>query len=67
MKNTLNQLKEAEKIIYRCTKLSDEDRARAYAARTTKPSRIILGDDEKYWIVTPAEATKLEKLGYEQL
>lgn len=30
-----------------------------------RPFRIILGNDEKYWVVTPREAEKLIKQGFE--
>jgi hypothetical protein len=30
-----------------------------------KPHRVMLGDDGYFWIVCPADATKLEKAGYE--
>jgi hypothetical protein len=33
--------------------------------RAVKPMRIILGDDRKYWVVTPAHAMRLVKQGYE--
>ncbi len=33
--------------------------------RATRPMRIIMGDDHLFWIVTPAEAHRLLKQGYE--
>ena len=30
-----------------------------------KPQRIMLGDDERFWVVTPADAARLERQGYE--
>lgn len=30
-----------------------------------KPHRVILGDSERFWVVTPAEAARLVKAGYE--
>lgn len=32
-----------------------------------KPMMIVLGDDERLWVVTPATAAKLERMGYEIL
>jgi len=44
-----------------------QDRAAAFdiAAHCMKPHRIILGDDERFWVVCPADAAKLSKMGYE--
>ena len=33
--------------------------------RCTAPMRVILGDDELFWVVTPAEAERLLVAGYE--
>jgi hypothetical protein len=30
-----------------------------------KAGRVMLGDDNRYWVVTAAEAARLEKAGYE--
>lgn len=30
-----------------------------------KPAVIICGDDMRYWVVSPRDGAKLEKLGYE--
>jgi hypothetical protein len=47
-------------------KVNDRDAAFriAYPA-TGKPGRVILGDDFKFWVVTPAAANRLELAGYE--
>jgi hypothetical protein len=39
--------------------------AESFSGRTIKPSAIILGDDQKYWVVTLAEAQRLVAAGYE--
>lgn len=39
--------------------------AASFANRTEKPMAIILGDDEKYWVVSLANASRLIKSGYE--
>jgi len=39
--------------------------ARSFSARTIKASAIILGDDNKFWVVTLAEMSRLEKAGFE--
>lgn len=33
--------------------------------RATKPMRIIMGDDCRFWVLTPARAMKLVRQGYE--
>lgn len=39
--------------------------AKAFSDRTIKTSAIILGDDEKYWVVNLATMERLLKGGYE--
>ena len=43
------------------------DRALAYdwAAHAVKSQLVMLGDDGRYWVVSPADAARLERLGYE--
>jgi hypothetical protein len=35
--------------------------------RCIRPMRIILGDDDRFWVVTPAQAENLTRTGYEVL
>jgi hypothetical protein len=39
--------------------------AQNFKNRCIKIMMIILGDDDKYWVVTPAEGEKLTRRGYE--
>ena len=39
--------------------------AEMWSANTTKPSLIILGCDSRFWVVCPADGSKLNKIGYE--
>lgn len=48
-------------------KFSSEGRARSYSYRTIKPTRIFLGDDNKYWVVGMADGERLLKAGYEEI
>lgn len=41
--------------------------ARAFVDRAIKLWQIVLGDDEMFWVVTPAHAARLERAGYEVL
>jgi hypothetical protein len=43
-------------------------RTRAYSfcyERCIVPMRVLLGDDDMFWVVTPAEAERLLRAGYE--
>ncbi len=33
--------------------------------RCVEPMRVILGDDDLFWVVTPADAERLLRAGYE--
>lgn len=46
-------------------KFSSRKLAFDYSNRTVKPSRVMLGCDGKFWVVTPADAQRLEAAGYE--
>ena len=35
--------------------------------RAERPMRTILGDNGKYWVVTPADAERLVAAGYERI
>lgn len=47
------------------------DLASLYADRCVKPHWIVLGDNDgeqgEYWVVTPADAQRLERAGYEMI
>lgn len=36
-----------------------------WADKATKPMMVILGDDDKFWVTTPANAERLHRAGYE--
>jgi len=45
-----------------------ESRTLAYSfcyERCSVPMRVILGDDDLFWVVTPADAARLVSAGYE--
>jgi len=46
-------------------KFNDLNLARGFKNRTTKASAIIMGDDQKYWVVSLREIERLLKAGYE--
>ncbi|MDB5290117.1 MAG: hypothetical protein JWL69_1358 [Phycisphaerales bacterium] len=37
----------------------------SFAERSTKGLWVMLGDDGRYWVATPARCAQLERLGYE--
>lgn len=39
--------------------------ALSFQERCLRPMRLVLGDDEMFWVVTPADAARLERGGYE--
>lgn len=50
---------------------SNRELATSYAAHCVKPHWIVLGDHDgdngEYWVVTPADAQRLERAGYEMI
>ena len=39
--------------------------ARGFVEHATKIMLIVMGDDMRFWVVTPADATRLQRAGYE--
>lgn len=70
-KKTTKDLQKALGLRYEPIAFSTLERARSYAARCERPRWVVLGDvDEEAgtataWVVCPADATKLERVGYE--
>jgi len=62
-------MRDPQNIIKRAAKFRKLSGAISWAAMSDKPHRIVMGDcsDEGgvYWVVTPANASRLEKMGYE--
>jgi hypothetical protein len=66
MKNEPTNARETyERIKARAARFIDRQLAFEHAATTVKPHRVMLGDDGRYWVVTPADAARLERMGYE--
>jgi hypothetical protein len=63
--STSNDATTYQQIKKRASRFNDRTLALSRAATTIKPSRVMLGDDGKYWVVTPADASRLERMGYE--
>jgi hypothetical protein len=45
-------------------RFNDRSLALSYALEAVKPLRVMLGDDGRFWIVTPKTAARLERDGY---
>jgi hypothetical protein len=48
-------------------KFSRQQIAQDFADRAAKAMMIILGDDQKFWVVTMAEGERLIRSGYETI
>lgn len=67
MKNTTNNddAVRLAKILKQTSRYNDRDLAFAAAAHAVKTHWVMLGDDGKFWVTTPANCARLEKMGYE--
>ncbi len=54
-----------EGIIRRASRFKHLHLARSYAARTIKSSGILLGDDDRYWVLPLGQVELLHRHGYE--
>ena len=61
----MKKMTRLEKVIKYATKFKNEQCALNRFNTTLKPRRLVLGDNNEYWLVTPAEAELLVKNGYE--
>ncbi len=57
--------KTLEQILKETSRFTCRERAFAFAARAEKTLWVMLGDDTTYWVTTPANCARLEKMGYE--
>ncbi len=70
MQNATNKVDRAikaafDKIMRHTQRFVRFDLARDYAARPPKRLWVMLGDDGRYWVTTPANCARLEEMGYE--
>jgi hypothetical protein len=54
-------------ILARAARFRDRGRALRFADGAAKRHAVVLGDDGRHWVVTPADASRLERMGYEVL
>jgi hypothetical protein len=50
---------------YKPIKFTNLANAKSFAKACVKPHLVMLGDDNKFWVVTPADSQRLFKVGYE--
>lgn len=60
----MNKINYGNRTIY-YSEFSSLGAAKRWASGCNKMHLVILGDNEKYWVVTPADAERLVKAGYE--
>jgi hypothetical protein len=57
--------KTREQILKETFRFTQRDMAFAFAGRAEIALWVMLGDDLYYWVTTPANCARLEKMGYE--
>jgi hypothetical protein len=53
------------RVMARTFRFRERRHAFGFAGHAAKSQRVMLGDDDRYWVVTPADASRLERMGYE--
>ena len=59
------QIKESNNLKHEPGIFNSRELAFSSLKHYVKSHRVILGENEKYWVVCPADAARLEKNGYE--
>ena len=54
-----------QEIRQRAGRFVSRELAITHSATTHKPTRVMLGDDGRYWVVTPADAEAMDRMGFE--
>jgi hypothetical protein len=54
-----------ERIMTETYRFVSRERAFSFANRAAKALWVMLGDDERFWVTTPANCARLERMGYE--
>ncbi len=62
---TTKTTKTLDQILKETFRFTRRDLAFAFAGRAGKTMWVMLGDDGQYWVTTPANCARLEKMGYE--
>jgi hypothetical protein len=62
---TTTTTKTLEQIRREASRFTRRDLAFAFARHATKAMGVMLGDDGRFWVTTPANCQRLERMGYE--
>lgn len=54
-----------QEILADVSRFTRRERAFSFARKAAKTLWVMLGDDGRYWVATPARCAQLERLGYE--
>ncbi len=63
--NAKKTQKSLAEILKETFKFNTRHNAFAFAARAEKTMWVMLGDDGKFWVTTPANCSRLERMGYD--
>ncbi len=62
---TTKTTKTLEQILKETFRFTRRELALSFAYQAHKALWVMLGDDGRYWVTTPANCARLEKMGYE--
>jgi hypothetical protein len=62
---TTKTTKTLDQILKETARFQSRELAFSFAARPPKTLWVMLGDDGRFWVTTPANCARLEKMGYE--
>ena len=54
-----------QRIANEIHRFASRENAFSFASQPGKPMWVMLGDDGRYWVTTPANCARLERMGYE--
>lgn len=62
---TTKPAKTLEQILKETSRFKSRDLAFAFASRAEKALWVMLSDDGRFWVTTPVNCARLERMGYE--
>jgi hypothetical protein len=63
--NAKNDAARLAEILKQTARFTSRELAFGYAHRAERPLWVMLGDDGRFWVTTPANCARLEKMGYD--
>jgi hypothetical protein len=58
--------KPLHRILSETFRFSDRTQAFSFAAGAQEALGVMLGDDERFWVTTPANCGRLQRMGYQR-